>query len=260
MTVGLTARGVGVKVDGRWLLRDVDLELAEGTLTVLVGPNGAGKSTLLDVLRGWRRPSAGEVRVADQLVHTLPPKTRAAHVAWLAQDPQFTDVVTVAEWLSAARFRFGESPRAARPAARQALDQVGMVETLDRLVPTLSGGEAQRVAIAALIAQQARIWLLDEPTHHLDPAAVRAVLEVVLTRFRDGQTMVVVAHHLDEITSVLRSSDHDRVRVVGLGQGQVRFERPAEDAEALASALSELYDVRLRAVTVSGRPRFVVDP
>ncbi len=256
----ITARKVGVQLDGRWILDGVDLAVAKGTLTVLVGPNGAGKSTLLDVLRGWRRPTRGIVEVSGRALHDLTPRERAAQVAWLPQHPRVHDVMTVAEWLGTARYRFGEVPSAARPAIDASLAEVDMAWAVDRFAQTLSGGEAQRVALAALIAQEARAWLLDEPTHHLDPAAVQAILGVLRRRLREGQTMVVVAHQLDEITSVLEPDDAPLVSVVGLREGRLRFVRPLDDPQELARALSELYDVRLEAVTLAGRVRFVVVP
>ncbi|MEO0600378.1 MAG: ABC transporter ATP-binding protein, partial [Myxococcota bacterium] len=226
----IRVREVGVQLDGRWVLDGVDLDAAEGSLTVLVGPNGAGKSTLLDVVRGWRRPSRGHVEVAGAQLADVSPKARAAEVAWLAQHPRVHDVMTVAEWLGTARFRFGEAPSAARPAIEAALAEVGMGWAIDRFAHTLSGGEAQRVAIAALIAQEARVWLLDEPTHHLDPAAVQSILGVLKVWLHRGQTMVLVAHQLDEITSGLAPAELDRVVVVGLREGARRFEIPLQDS------------------------------
>ncbi|MEM6929001.1 MAG: ABC transporter ATP-binding protein [Myxococcota bacterium] len=256
----IKVREVGVQLDGRWVLDGVDLDAAEGSLTVLVGPNGAGKSTLLDVVRGWRRPARGRVQVAGRSLAGLSPKARAAEVAWLAQHPRVHDVMTVTEWLGTARFRFGESPTVALPAIAEALAEVGMGWAIDRSAHTLSGGEAQRVAVAALVAQEARVWLLDEPTHHLDPAAVQAILGVLKARLRGGQTMVLVAHQLDEITSGLEPSDLERVVVVGLREGTRRFALPLDDPDTVAVALSDLYDVRVDAVRLAGRVRFVVVP
>jgi len=256
----IEVRGVGVQREGRWILDEVDLDVATGSLTVLVGPNGAGKSSLLDVVRGFVRPERGRVSVGGQPVHRLLPKARAAEVGWLAQHPRVHDVISVAEWLATARFRFGEAPRAARPAIAAALDEVGMGWALERLAHTLSGGEAQRVALAALIAQEARVWLLDEPTHHLDPAAVQAVLAVLRRRVAAGQTMVVVAHQLDEITCALTPEEQARVRVVGLRAGRVHSVLALDRPEVVAEALSDLYQARLDAVCVAGRTRFVVVP
>ncbi|MEN0067872.1 MAG: ABC transporter ATP-binding protein [Myxococcota bacterium] len=246
--------------DDRRVLDRVDFDVHAGTFTIVVGPNGAGKSTLLDVLRGYRVPHHGDVRFEGTPIASLSPKERAARVGWLAQHPRVRDVMTVAEWLTTARFRFAETPRVARPKVEQALRWVDRLHLLDRLAHTLSGGEAQRVALAALMTQEARLWLLDEPTHHLDPAAVLAILERLRDRLREGQTMVAVVHDLDEITAVLEPSDHERVWVVGLKEGTVRFRRPMGAPDALADALSDLYDVQMRAVTVEGRPRFVVMP
>lgn len=256
----IEAHDLGVEVDGRWILDGVDLVAAEGSITVLVGPNGAGKSTLLDVIRGWRRPERGWSGVAGRRIAGLSPKARAAEVGWLAQSPRVRDVITVAEWLTTARFRFGEAPVAARPAIDAALGEVGMAWARDRLAHTLSGGETQRVALAALIAQEARVWLLDEPTHHLDPAAVQAVWTTLRERMRRGQTMMIVAHHLDEVSCALEPEEQAKVQVVGLGRGRVRFALGLDAPEAIASALSDLYEARLEVATIAGRARFLVVP
>ena len=162
----------------------------------MVGPNGAGKSTLLGVIAGLVRPDAGQVLLSDRSVLAMRPLERAAHVAWLPQSPRVEDGVTATEAVAAARYRHreGASERAAR--ARAALDGLGLAAFADRPMRALSGGEAQRVRLAALVAQEASWWLLDEPMNHLDPAVRLDLCRLLEGRVAEGTSMVVVSHDL----------------------------------------------------------------
>lgn len=172
--------------DLRWpdaaeaVLRDIDLDIPEGTWVAVVGPSGAGKSTLLAALLGQLDPERGQAEVPER-------------VAWAPQDPQLVST-TVAENLRLA------DPHAGEEQLQAALDVAGIPELapdvhLDSAGAGLSGGQAQRVALAraVLAAQHADLVLLDEPTAHLDEATAHAVL-TNLRRTLRGKTVVHVTH------------------------------------------------------------------
>jgi len=178
-------------------LRGLDLRVDEGELVALFGPSGSGKSTALHLAAGLDEPSAGDVRALSRsLVRLTEPELadyRAGGVAIVFQSGNLWNDLTAAENVLLS-LRLARRPRPAG-AAERALAQFGLGGCRDRRAGSLSGGEQQRVAIAAAAAREARLVLADEPTAELDERNERAVLEA-LHRLRDacGSTVVVVTH------------------------------------------------------------------
>ena len=155
---------------GHTVLKDVTIAVNDGDCLAIVGPNGAGKSSLLRCCMGWVQPTAGQVSLKGKQIASLKPRERAQHLAWLPQRPEYAESLPVLDVVANARFRFSESRNRSREMAQKALEVFSVQEHANKLWHTLSGGEAQRVNLASLWAQQAEIWLLDEPANHLDPA------------------------------------------------------------------------------------------
>jgi len=201
-------------------LRYVSLEVGEGERMLLVGPTGSGKSTLLRLLIGvvpHLTPGdlVGEAEVLGLDVRTTPPHALAARgVALVAQDPAET---FVAERVGA-EVAFGPEGLALPPAeidarAGEALAAVGLGGFERRRVRELSGGEQQRVALAAALAMRPRLLLLDEPTAHLDEATARGILRSIDAVARDrGMSLVIVEHRLG---IVARMATHALVIAAG---------------------------------------------
>ncbi len=248
-----------VVAGGQQILASVDVRVSQGSLTVVVGPNGAGKSTLLGALMGWVRPTEGAVQLQGTPLSTLSGRQRAALVAWLPQRAQVTDALRVDEVVMAARYRHDEGLEVRRAAALQALRSVDVEHLAHRRAATLSGGEAQRVAMAGLVAQEAQTWLLDEPANHLDPAVRSRVFAWLLAQWRSGRTLVVVLHDIDVVAAHLPDEVADEVEVVGLANGALALRSTMAD-DALATELSALYGVRVQALPVDGRRRFLATP
>jgi iron complex transport system ATP-binding protein len=251
----LQARGVRVVRGGAKVLRGVDLDVAPGGLCVVVGPNGAGKSTLLGALLGWIPIAGGEVRLDGDAPSVLGSRERARRVAWLPQQAAVREALPVVEVVAAARYRLDEPVSVRLAAARAALDEVGAGALAERSALAVSGGEAQRVALAALIAQQAGAWLLDEPANHLDPAVQHEVITLLLGAWRAGRTLLLVVHDLDLVAA--RVEHPAEVEVLGLRDGAEAFRCSLADPE-LPGRLSALYGVRVHGVEVDGRRRLVV--
>ncbi|MCG5433211.1 ATP-binding cassette domain-containing protein [Mycobacterium sp. MYCO198283] len=194
---------------------DVALEVAAGEVLALLGPNGAGKSTLLHVVAGLLRPDAGEVLLGDRvLTDTAAGCHAAAHtrrVGLLLQDPLLFPHLSVLHNVAfAARGRRAQRRRA----AQRWLAEVGAEELAGRRPRELSGGQAQRVAIARTLASEPDALLLDEPLAGLDVAAasgLRQLLRRVLTR--DGRSAVLVTHDLVDVLTLA-----DRVAVIEAGR------------------------------------------
>lgn len=205
--------------------RDVEVafEVADGETVALLGPNGAGKSTTLDVLGGLLRPDAGEV-VLDGEVLTGPRRWVAPHArrsALLAQDPLLFPHLSVLENVAFGPRSRGVARREARSAAERWLAEVDATELAARRPRQLSGGQAQRVAVARALAADPRVLLLDEPMAALDISAAPA-LRQLLGRVLAGRTAVIVTHH---VLDALLLAD----RVVVLEGGRVVEDGPASE-------------------------------
>jgi cobalt/nickel transport system ATP-binding protein len=191
----LALRGVGYRVDGREILRGLDLELHPGERVALVGANGAGKTTLLHLLVGLRRPAAGQVvafgRNCLKEADFVAVRRRVGLLFQDSDDQLFCP--TVLEDVAFGPLNLGRSPRQARDDARQALAVLGLEGLGERVTHRLSAGEKRLVALATVLSMKPDLLLLDEPTNGLDSAT-----EERLVAHLAGlpQAMVLVSHDM----------------------------------------------------------------
>lgn len=199
--VGITYPGAPAPV-----LAGVDLEVPEGELCVVVGPTGCGKSTLLGLVNGHVPHFTGGdltgcVRVAGRDTRTHPPRELAELVGVVRQDPASGFVTeTVEEELAYGMELRAVPPAVMRTRVEETLDLLGLADLRTRPLRTLSGGQAQRVAIGAALTARPRVLVCDEPTSALDPTAAEEVL-AALTRLVDdlGLTVLVAEHRLERV-------------------------------------------------------------
>ncbi|HEY6779054.1 MAG TPA: ATP-binding cassette domain-containing protein [Thermoleophilaceae bacterium] len=232
-------------------LRDVSLELEPGTFTVLAGLSGSGKSTLLRALCGLvphfhGGEVAGELVVGGLDVRTHGPGELAAVCGTVFQEPE-TQVVMggVRAELELPLEHRGEPPAAVGRAVEETAISLGVAHLLERRTDTLSGGELQRVAIAAAMVHGPALLLLDEPTSQLDPVAGDELVWLLRRLNEDWGTAVVLAEH--RLERCLPAAD----RVVALVEGRVACDAPprdylawaAEAAPALATPAAKLFSL-----------------
>jgi energy-coupling factor transport system ATP-binding protein len=209
-------RGFGWRHAGRraWAIRDVDLEIAHGERVLLLGPSGAGKSTLLAAVAGLLPDDSGESEGTVE-VDGLDPRKARERVGILFQDPQ-TQLVMARSGDDVA---FGLENRGVPekdiwPRVSDALDRVGFPYPITRPTAFLSGGEAQRLALAGVLAMRPGLLLLDEPTANLDPAGASLVREAIGRSFDPDSTSIIVEHRVAEALPLV-----DRVVVLSPGGG-----------------------------------------
>ena len=178
----ITIDEITIVRDGREIIYDYSEQIPAGSITVIIGPNGCGKSTLLAAIAGDIAPDKGTITIDDVHPILTPASTLAAIRAMAVQNQSYTLGFTVQQIVEMG----GES--------RQILHDLGLTEIADRLVTTLSGGEAQRVAIAQAIAQKTPVLLLDEPLAAQDVSSRKKIIEVLQRLAERGTTVVVVAH------------------------------------------------------------------
>lgn len=168
----LVGREVSVSYGGRRVLERLSVDIHAGAWTSVVGPNGSGKSTLLRALGGLLDLEHGSVWLHGRPVQAWPRSDRARRIAWLAQSSAPADL-TVAECVALGRFAhtgwLGALRSRDEAAIARAMAATGAQGWAGRRITTLSGGERQRVHLARVLAAEASVLLLDEPTTHLDP-------------------------------------------------------------------------------------------
>ena len=178
-------------------LRGLSLEVEPGELVAVMGPSGSGKSTFLHMAAGLDVPSAGEVRAFGRPLNRLGDNELAAYrgreVALILQSDNLWPTLSAQENVEAALSLAGSDNVARR--ARESLAAFGLTDRARHRASALSGGEQQRVAIAAAAARDSRLVLADEPTGELDAANEATVLSALATlRDRHGATVVLVTH------------------------------------------------------------------
>lgn len=229
-------------VEARVAERGVDLavDVADGETVAVLGPNGAGKSTLLAAIAGLLRPDGGRVLLDDRELTGprawVPPHHR--QVALLAQDPLLFPHLSALENVAFGPRSSGVRRDAARAAALTWLEAVGVGDLATRRPHQLSGGQAQRVAVARALAAEPRVLLLDEPMAALD-VAVRPALRQVLRRVLAGRSVVMVTHDvLDALLLADRVVVVEGGRVVEEGPTSVVLTRPQSAFAARIAGLN----------------------
>ena len=196
------------------VFENLNLEIAEGSFTVVIGPNGCGKSTLAKQFNAVLLPSGGKVYVLGNDTsneQTLLEIRRTVGMVFQNPDNQIVSNV-VEEDVAFAPENLGVPSAEIRKRVDDALKTVGMYEFRNHAPHLLSGGQKQRIAIAGVLAMQPRCIVLDEPTAMLDPRGREEVIRTIRTLNRErGMTVVLITHHMSE------AIDADRVLVFGNG-------------------------------------------
>ena len=233
-SVALHLDGIDVTIDGSPILTDVSLSVEPGEFVALVGPNGAGKSTLLGVGSGDVAPASGQVHLFGAPLSAYAPKDAARKRSVLLQEQRIAFGFRARHVVEMGRTPWYRTPAEHRDdeAVDAAIEQVAIGHLVDRIYPTLSGGEKSRTSLARIIAQEAQLVLLDEPTAALDIAHQEQVLSVVRELADNGCAVVVVLHDLALAALADRVCLLNRGRVVADG-------RPAD--VITSELISEVY-------------------
>ena len=196
----LTAHQVSVDYPGREsTVSSVDLSLRPGEVVALLGPNGAGKTTLLRALSATLQPSSGSVKVLGEKLSDLKASARARLVSYLPQGGADEGPFTVQELVLMGRFAHGEGRvfenEEDHRVMEQALETFDLVGFRARRLHEISGGERQRVHLARLMCQGARVLLVDEPATALDPKHQRHTLHLLCQEVRGKELAALITLH-----------------------------------------------------------------
>ncbi|MFD6099304.1 amino acid ABC transporter ATP-binding protein [Nocardiopsis flavescens] len=223
----VSVRGVYKRFGAAEVLRDVDLTVEAGHVTVVLGPSGSGKSTLLRCINHLERADRGHITVDGELIgyrrgrgvlHELKEKQilrQRGAIGFVFQNFNLFPHLTVLENIvEAPRYAFRRPAAEVEEQARALLERVGLAGFADAHPRTLSGGQQQRVAIARALALRPKVLLFDEPTSALDPELVGEVLDVIRDLAAGGTTMIVVTHEIGfarEVADTVVFMDQGRI-------------------------------------------------
>jgi iron complex transport system ATP-binding protein len=253
----LSVRGLLWRTRRGFALGPLDLEIERGRCLVLVGPNGAGKTTLLRCLTGLLAPLEGQLHYGAEDLRSLSRRELARRIAYVPQTRPARVPLAVGELVLLGRYPYLSPLRLApRPedfaAVDKAMELVGIEGLRERAVDELSGGERQAVYIAAALAQESELLVLDEPTLHLDAGHQRDLAALLLRlKAEAGRTVVMATHDLN-LASLL--GDH----LVGLSAGRILASGPpAEIVEP--EVLHRLFGARFAVVRAGERPATLLE-
>ena len=188
-----TTRGVPPVV----ALAGVSMEVHRGERVALLGRNGAGKTTFLKIASTLLRPTSGSIEVFGFDVARTPERARP-YIAVVPQEGKPFFHLTPREQVYTYLRARGIGRETAKARTEESLERMGLLEFADRLAITLSGGQRQRTMVATVIATEAPLLFLDEPSIGMDPFARRDVWESLRTLSRRGSTLLLTTHYLDE--------------------------------------------------------------
>ncbi|UCG37470.1 MAG: ABC transporter ATP-binding protein [Candidatus Bathyarchaeota archaeon] len=224
-------------------LRGLNLDVEVGEIISIIGPSGSGKTTLLNIVGGLDRATAGLVQVGDITVTSLENSHlidfRRKNVGHIFQNLNLIPTLTAAENIELPMIAVGTSRGLRHKRVDELLNTVGMVDRSNHKPDELSGGEQQRVAIAAALANDAPVLLADEPTGELDTATAKVIVDYLLIANRElGKTIIMVTHD----SSVARAAH----RILKIEDGSIKAALTPAQVTEDETALSYVDQLRAR--------------
>lgn len=248
------------RAHGSRVVLDIDhLKLGEEGVTAILGHNGSGKSTLMSILARQDRPSSGQISFNGTPLDEMPQRGLAQNIAYLPQKLPPVAGLTVRELVRLGRFpwrgAFGRWRTEDHTAVDHAMELTNCTDLADRLADLTSGGERQRAWIAMLLAQDAPVLLLDEPTAALDLAHRYEVMRLLRGLAQTaGKRVIVIVH---DINLAARFCDH----IVALKDGKLAFSGTPKDL-LNTQTLNTLYNIDMTLLPVGAAyfPHAIVTP
>lgn len=231
----LSVQSLSHRFGAKQVLRDISLDVSEGSILAIMGASGGGKTTLLKCIAGLLRPTEGRV-VVDGVDVGKDPEEARKRLGLVFQSAALFDYLNVEDNVA---FGLRRKPHASRKtiaeAVAQNLERVGLKGS-EKLMPSeLSGGMRKRVGLARALAMEPKVLLYDEPTSGLDPVTAYSIDQLIVeTRDRLGMTSVVVSH---DVSSVMRVAE----TIAFLDAGSLTFlGSPADFGKSRIPAIEEL--------------------
>ena len=231
------------------ILKNIDLQIKDRTITALVGANGAGKSTLLGVMANNLKPLSGVVYLDGEDVTKIKPKEIAKKIAFLRQTHQIAIKITVNDLVEYGRFPHsgGRLSAQCKEAVTRALEYMDLVDLRDRFLSEISGGQRQRAFIAMILAQDTPYIFLDEPLNNLDIRFSVDMMQIIRRLVDElNKTVIVVLH---DINFAAAYAGH----VVAMKDGQIH--RQGSTTEIITpQVLNPVFDHEFNITEQDGKP------
>lgn len=217
----IEVKDLDVAYEQKYIIKNMNLEIPMGKITMIIGSNGCGKSTLLKIIARILTPRKGEIKLNGLSIKEQAPKEIAKKMAVLPQSPTVPSGLLVKELVAYGRFPYqsalGGLKQEDMDMVNWAMEVTGIADFANRAVDSLSGGQRQRAWIAMALAQETDILVLDEPTTYLDMAHQLEILLLLQKLNREqNRTIVMVLHELNNAT---KFADY----IVGVKEGNVVF-------------------------------------
>ena len=229
-------------------LRGLNLDCTAGELVSIIGPSGSGKTTLLNIIGGLDKATAGTVQVGDSIVTAFSVRQlvdyRRKMVGQIFQNLNLIPTLTAQENIEFSMVASGVARARRRQRVQELLERVGLLDRAHHKPEELSGGEQQRIAIAAALANDAPVLLADEPTGELDTVNARIVVDYLVKANKDlGKTIIMVTHD----PSVARASD----RILRIEDGVIKMALTPSEVIVKEKAFSYVDQLRARIAEIS---------
>jgi len=203
-TISIDIENVTVAYNGKVALHSATLKLKTGIMCGLVGMNGAGKSTLFKAIMGFVKPVSGRILIDGLPIRQVQKSNRVAYVPQ-SEEVDWNFPVSVYDVVMMGRYGYMNLLRIPKlpdkQAVRTSLDRVQMWDLRDRQIGELSGGQKKRTFFARALAQQGRVWLLDEPFAGVDIKTEKMMINLLMELSQAGHTILISTHDLASITT-----------------------------------------------------------
>ncbi|MCX6583600.1 MAG: ABC transporter ATP-binding protein [Candidatus Aminicenantes bacterium] len=241
------------RLNGKDILKNIDLSVKEGDFWLIFGPNGAGKTTLLKILCGLIHNYEGRALLNGKPIQTLSIRDLAAIISYQPQFEEFTLPISIKDILLAGRYPYksffknysGEDYRI----FRQVVQELNLEPFLDRDMNTLSGGEKKKVILASAFIQDVSIILFDEPFTFLDPEAISTLKKMMVRLNQMGKTLLVVSHDFELLFPIVN-------KIFALKKGQIIY---SGDKVFDRQILKDTYNVNFERIIHEGKEIIFLD-
>lgn len=215
----ISVKNLCVAYEKNTIIKDMNLSIPKGKISIIIGANGCGKSTLLKTIARINKPVSGDIFINNKNIKQIKEKEIAKEAAFLPQGPTCPNGLTVRQLVSYGRFPYQKMIGGLTSHDKEVIDwaiqETGLSEFANREVENLSGGQRQRAWIAMTLAQESEIIMLDEPTTYLDMSYQLEVLEVLQKLNKEKNITVVIVLH--ELNNACRFADN----IIGVKKGEI---------------------------------------